>query len=392
MTGSAHRRRPSPVRLLQCTALVSTLDRFAMPPMLVAIALDLGIPLSQVVQAAGAYFLAYGLLQPVWGMISDRFGVVRTLRITLLLSAVATAASALAMSPLAFGLLRCLAGGFFGAVFPAALIYVGDTVPAVRRQREITRLMTGLALGTATASIGAGVLAHLVSWRVVFLLTGVAGLGLSIALRHLAEPAAARTRRLAASVALAVRSRPAMLILLLAFTEGAVLLGALTLLPPAIEAMGVSSSVAGAVTALYGVSVFASAHLVGRLSQRYHPSRLIALGGAASLVACVLMAVSQQPPVAGVVAALLGLAWAAMHSSLQTWATEVLPAARATVVSLFAGSLFLGSAAAAVLVSGLAEAARYREIFLLAAAITVPLAILATWGRATWLRPDQEPA
>jgi MFS family permease len=92
------------------------------------------------------------------------------------------------------------------------------------------------------------------------------------------------------------------------------------------------------------------------------------------------------------VAALLGLAWAAMHSSLQTWATEVLPAARATVVSLFAGSLFLGSAAAAVLVSGLAEAARYREIFLLAAAITVPLALLATWGRATWLRPDQEPA
>ena len=45
-----------------------------------------------------------------------------------------------------------------------------------------------------------------------------------------------------------------------------------------------------------------------------------------------------------------------MHSSLQTWATEVLPAARATVVSLFAGSLFVGSALAAVLVADLAEA------------------------------------
>lgn len=392
MTDGRSRWRPSPVVLLQSTAFVSTLDRFAMPPMLVAIALDLGVPLSQVVQAAGAYFLAYGLMQPVWGMVSDRFGVVRTLRVTLLLSAVATTASALALSPLALGLLRCLTGGFFGAAFPAALIYLGDTVPAVRRQGQITRLMAGFALGMTAASVGAGVLAHLVSWRVVFVLTGVAGLGLSLALRHLAEPATARTRRLTTSIVLTVRSRSTVLILLLAFAEGAVLLGALTLLPPAVEAIGVSSAVAGAVTAMYGVSVFASARLVGRLSQRYHPSRLIALGGGASLLACVLMALSQQPPVAAAVAALFGLAWAAMHSSLQTWATEVLPAARATVVSLFAGSLFLGSAAAAVLVSGLAEAARYQEIFVLAAVTTVPLAILATWGRATWLRPDQEPA
>ena len=50
------------------------------------------------------------------------------------------------------------------------------------------------------------------------------------------------------------------------------------------------------------------------------------------------------------VAIMVGLAWAAMHSSLQTWATEVLPSARATVVSLVAGSLFVGSAVAALAV------------------------------------------
>src|SRR3712207_7371963 len=47
----------SPIRLLQLTAFVSTFDRFAMPPMLVAIALDLDIPLSVVVTAAGGYLL-----------------------------------------------------------------------------------------------------------------------------------------------------------------------------------------------------------------------------------------------------------------------------------------------------------------------------------------------
>src|SRR3546814_6791580 len=94
------------------------------------------------------------------------------------------------------------------------------------------------------------------------------------------------------------------------------------------------------------------------------------------------MAVSQAPVVAIGVAALLALAWTAMHSTLQTWATEVMPDARATVVSMFAGSLFVGSAAAAGAVAGLADSGRYGEIFALAAAATVPLGVFATWGRA----------
>ena len=379
------------IRLLQYTAFVSTLDRFAMPPMLVAIALDLGVPLSQVVQAAGAYFLAYGLMQPVWGMVSDHLGLVRTLRITLVFSGLTTAASALAWSPLSLGVSRCFAGGFFGAAFPSALIYIGDTVPAAQRQAQITRLLVGVALGTALASVGAGVTAHISSWRVVFLLTSVSAFALALAVRHLPETTVRRSHRsVLAPIVHAMRSRITVLVLLLAFVEGAVLLGTLTLLPPAVEATGASSAVAGAVTAVYGVAVYASAHLVGRLSRRHHPSRLIALGGAAGLAGCVIMAVSQRPAVAVIVALLLGFAWTAMHSSLQTWATEVLPAARATVVSLFAGSLFVGSAVAAVLLAGLADAARYREIFLLAAATSIPLSLLAVWGRARWLRPDDE--
>ncbi|WP_127129407.1 hypothetical protein [Georgenia sp. SYP-B2076] len=38
-------------------------------------------------------------------------------------------------------------------------------------------------------------------------------------------------------------------------------------------------------------------------------------------------------------------AWAFLHSSLQKWAIDVTPESRATVVSLFASALFLGSAA-----------------------------------------------
>lgn len=385
--------RLSPRRLLQLTAFVSTLDRFVMPPMLIAMARDLDVPLTQIVQVAGVYFLAYGLMQPVWGMVSDSLGRVRTMRLALALAAVMTTASALMASPLSLGISRGLAGACFAAAIPASLIYIGDTVPAHRRQRDVTDLMVGVALGTAVASVGAGVLAQLLSWRIAFVVTGLGALALVAALRHLAEPPRTRMHRHPlAPLVQVVLDGPARLVLALAFVEGAVLLGMLTLLPPAVEAAGVGAALAGAVTAVYGVAVFGFARLVGALSHRLHTPRLIALGACSAFAACSLAALSRSPAMAVIVAVLLGLAWAAMHSSLQTWATEVLPSARATVVSLFAGSLFIGSAVSALVIAGPAEANRYGEIFTWAAALTIPLGLFATWGRARWRRPEADPA
>lgn len=379
-------------RLLQMIALVSTLDRFAMPPMLIAMAHALGAPLSAIVTAAGAYFLAYGLMQPLWGAASDRIGLVMTIRISLTLAALSTIIAAFSQTVVALGVTRGLAGACFSAAVPASLIYLGDTVPADRRQAEVTRLMTGLALGTAIASSGAGALAQFASWRLMFVLTGLGALVIVAFLGRLPQPPTVRAHASVLTPLLAVaRSGPTRMVLGLAFVEGAVLLGVLTLLPAAVEASGASTSVAGVVTAVYGLAVLAFARVVGALSYRLHASRLIALGAASAVVACAITAVSRTPGVAVTAAVLLGLAWASMHSSLQTWATEVLPAARATVVSAFAAALFLGSALAAVFTGGLAEAHHYAQIFGWATALAIPLGLFATVGRTRWTRPEGEP-
>ena len=385
---SAPSRRPDPIRLLQVNAFVSILDRFAMPPLLIAIAADLDVPLSAIVQAAGAYFLAYGLGQPAWGLVSDSLGLVRTMRLALVVAGLAAVAAAFAWTPLVLGMARGVGGAFFGAAYPAGIIYVGDTVPAERRQRELTRLMVGVALGTALASAGAGVVGQLFTWRAVFVVTGSAALALSLALRLLDEPPRTRDHRNPMAPFLAVaRSRTALFVLGLAFVEGGVLLGVLTLLPSAIEAAGAPTALAGGITAVYGIAVLVFATAVGRLSRRLHPSRLIALGAAAAVAACLVLSLSRAAPAAVAATILLGLAWAAMHSSLQTWATDVLPAARATVVSLFAGALFCGSALAAVAVADLAAAGRYGSIFLAACLALVPLGLVAVRGRARWRPP-----
>lgn len=377
-----------PLRLLQATAFVSTLDRFAMPPLLLAISVDMEAPLAAVVSAAGVYFLVYGLCQPVWGAVADRFGRVRTMRVTLLIAGLSTLAATLVGSPTGLGVARGFAGGFFGAAYPSTLIYIGDTVPAAVRQRDIAGLMVGVAIATAVASVGAGVLADLASWRVAFVITGTTAILLAWGLRRLPEPPTERRRGSPlAPLAEVARSRATLFVLTLAFVEGGVLLGALTLLPPAVEDAGSAAALAGAVIGAYGVAVYLFAWLVGRLSQRWHPAGLIGLGGGAAALGCAILAGSRTPVSAVVVAVLLGLAWTAMHSSLQTWATEVLPDARAAVVSLFAASLFVGSAVAAVLVAGLADEGRYDLIYAGYGALAVPLAVAAAYGRRRWRRP-----
>jgi MFS family permease len=379
-------------RQLQVVAFVSTLDRFAMPPMLVAMAHDLGVPLSSIINAASVYFLAYGLMQPVWGMVSDRIGLVKTMRVALALAAVGTLAAAFCGTALSLGIARGLTGACFSAAIPASLIYIGDTVPADRRQPEVTRLMAGVALGTGLASVGAGTLAEFTSWRLVFVLTGLVALVLIVTLGRLVQPPMVRVHAGVFTPLLAVaRSGPTRVVLALAFLEGMVLLGVLTLLPAAVEATGASASVAGTVTAVYGLAVLGFARLVGAMARRTRAAWFIALGAGAAAAGCALLTVARAPVVALAAAGLLGLAWVSMHSSLQTWATEVLPGVRATVVSAFAGALFLGSAVSAKLAGGFAEAHRYALIFGWATILAVVLGLFATLGRARWIGPEGGP-
>src|SRR5215207_5710105 len=79
--------------------------------MLVTIAADLGVPLAQAAAAASAYFLLYGLMQPVWGMLSDRLGRVRTMRLTMVGVLVPGLLSALAPSLAVLVVARALRGG-----------------------------------------------------------------------------------------------------------------------------------------------------------------------------------------------------------------------------------------------------------------------------------------
>lgn len=376
-------RPPGPVA---AASFASSFDRFAVSPLLVLVALDFGASLAQALAVASAYFLAYGVCQPLWGGLSDRFGRVRLMRAALLAAAAAGTLSAFAPN---LGLLiaaRALTGAFFGAVVPTSLTYVGDTVDEQHRQPALSDLMAAIAVGTALATAVAGILGDLVGWRVVFALPAAFAVACSFALRRLPEPAREVRAGAVATMVQCLRHRWVLVVVALALVEGAVTLGVLTLLAPSLQAQGVSAATAGLATAAYGVSVVLTTRVVRVLTRRMEMAGLMALGGSAVALGYAVLAVHVSVATVLAAATLIGVSWAFLHTSLQTWATVVLPHARGTVVSLFAASLFVGSSLGTWGAGPLSQHARWSLLFGIAAAGAALLTLAAVAARRVYRR------
>jgi predicted MFS family arabinose efflux permease len=372
----------SRLRLLQLASFTSSCDRFAFAPLLFVIATDLGVSLGAAARVASAYALTYGLMQVVWGVLSDRIGRVRTMRVSLLGALVAGLCSALAPNLSTLGVARAVTGGCFAAVIPAALVYVGDTWPAAVRQRPLSDVLAATALGTGLATVGAGLVADLLDWRAALAITALAGGALWWWLRRLPEPSwqppSGSPVRLVARVA---REPWALLVLALTFVEGAAVLGFLVYLAPALQQHGAPAALAGLVTGAYGAGAIAWSRLVKVLVGRLSPPALAAIGGGLLVLGWAAPALAVNAGTVLVAGLLIGGAWAFMHSTLQDWATQVTPWARATAISLFATSLFLGSAAGTALAAPLADAHAFTRIFQIAVALSLPLTVAVTVGR-----------
>ena len=392
---------PRPPRALSVASFVSSFDRFAVSPMLVLIAADLRVPFAAAVAAASGYFLAYGLFQPLWGVLSDRFGRVRLMRWALVGAALAGAASALVPALGALIACRIVAGACFGAVVPTSLTYLGDTYAPSVRQRALSELMGVMALGTAVATGFGGVLADLIDWRLVFTVPAIMALACSVALRGLPEPARPDPADpadpggrggIGRHVGAVLRTPWALLVFGLAFVEGAVLLGTMAFLATALEHRGVTATVAGFGTAAYGLGVWGFSRLVRPLSQRWPVWLLIVAGGTQMCAAYAVVAARVDLVTVVITALLLGGGWSFMHSSLQTWATSVAPRSRGTAVAFFAAALFVGSAVSSWLAGPVAEQGAYAGLFGVSAAVAVPLTVVAALARRRYGALGTEPA
>ena len=376
-------------RLLYLGPFATMADRFAVAPLLIPMAASFHVSLVAVSGVASLYYLAYGLMPTLYGVLADRFGRVRVIRVALVGTALADALSALSPNLTALLVARFVTGGIACGVFPTTLVYLADRFPFKVRQQAIANVLVFVALGTAAGTLGAGLTAHASSWRFFFLIPGAIALAVAIGLRGMPESLLARSsQNPLKQVATVVRHGWAVLVLALSVINGAVMFGFVTYLAPALEANGQSPAIAGVVVASYGVSVLVCTRAFGYVARRT-PAALILAGGATMLLIGYAIAGATQSVVTILAASLLaGGAYAFMQSTFQTWATDVVPEARGTATALFATAIFTGAALATSAVAGLASANRYSVLFVIATLVTMPVLIFGSLAR--WRYPGSD--
>jgi len=373
-------------------SFITMADRFSVAPMLIPISLSLKVPLAAATAAATLYYLAYGLMPPVYGMLADRFGRVRIIRWALAGVAVADLLSAISPNLTLLLVARFVTGALASGVFPMTLVYMGDRFAFTLRQRAIVDLQVWVALGTAAGTLGAGLVSHLWTWRIFFLFPAVLAGLVALLLRKLPESLAHERGSGPVRQIGRVLAHPwALLLFGMLLVEGAVMLGFPTYLAPALEAHGQSAAVAGLVVATYGLAVLGGTRLFKGIARGASAPAVLAAGAVMLLTGFSIAALDQSVIPILAASILAGGAYVFMHSTFQTWATDVVPEARGTSTALAAMAIFFGAALATYGVAGLANAHDYRSLFLIGVALTVPVLIGGTLARARYASPHPDP-
>ena len=368
--------------LLVLLILVVMMDGRVMTAMLAEIADDLGGTVSAAGLALTVYLLAYGVFQLAYGPLADRVGAMRVVSVASVLFALVVAASALAPTLGSLTGARLLTGAVAAAFFPLALATVGNLVAYESRQGAIGALLAAVALGQILGAAIGGLVTAAFSWRTMFVVDAVLAGALVIPLwRFRASvpptPPVPGRHPLAAHRAL-LRDRQAVFLYLAVLVEGAAFFGGIGYLGALLhDGYGLGLEWVGAILVLDGVALLVTSRLVGRIAPRLGESRMIVVGGLLMGGAYLLALVFGNWQAVVPAAVALGAGFALCHSTLQTRATELAPEARGTAISLFAFSLFLGSAIGTAFLGWLLSASGYEAILLASGAALVALALTA---------------
>ncbi len=377
------RSGPVPFALLVAAACLSAIGARAIDPLLSVLAEDFHSSIAAVSVVIAAFTLPYGAVQVVIGPLADRWGKLRVMAGITLAFGLAMAACALAATLWQLSALRALTGAAAAGLVPLSLAYVGDALPYEQRQIAMSRISAGYILGQMLAGPVAGVFGDTLGWRGVFLAVGGVGLlmfGVLAWRACLVQDAPvrrqmgwARYRRLA--------GRPEARVLLLAsMVEGVVFAGSFPFIAPFLRAgWDLSASTVGLVLACFGVGGLAYAAVARRMVPVLGERGLVLLGGA--LLTAGMGGAASLPSwgPCPVLEVMLGFGYMTAHGVLLARATELLPEARSTAMSVFALMLFIGQSLGAV---GLGEAVGligYRNALSLVAIGMAAMTLWLTW-------------
>lgn len=322
-------------------------DNRAIAPMLPAIALALHVSASSAALLVTAYSIPYGLFQLVYGPLADRFGKIRTILLSLGLFSIGTIACGFVDTFSWLLVLRVITGLFAAGIIPTTLAQIGDQFAISDRPRAIAFFMSLSTSGQALGIVIGGLVAQYFSYRILFILIGVAVVPTLVALfrqRHSEKRQAQINIPLLARYSSLLRNRHAWLIYGLVLVEGFVFFAGFTFLGVyGVTELHLSYLEIGLLTATYSLGAFVGSRTIAWALDKMGTSRMPVVGAALMTLGFAVIWGWASVIALTIGFIVMGYGFSYCHSTLQTYATDLLPNGRATAVSVFAFSLFLGS-------------------------------------------------
>jgi predicted MFS family arabinose efflux permease len=371
--------------ILLLAAFVSMIDRSVMPPLLPVIADDLGADIEAIGHSLTVYAVAYAAFQLFWSTLAARYGKVRILVVSTTLGGLANLVTAFTYDALAYSVARGVAGAMFSATITTVLIYYGDTLALKQRAMANANLAAAISVGLATGTVGAGAIAQWFGWRWVYVAIAVFSFALIAALPRLSDAAGGSRERLLPSLRRLAANRWAVSILVFTIVEGVLLIGVFNYLAVALQATGATVLVAGVATAMFGAAVVAISQLMRLILGRWPAWVLMLIAGVAIVGAYIAVAMTISLGTVLAAALLLGLAWAAGHTTMQTWMTDAAADSRAIGMSFFSIALFVGASIGAAVGNVAAGAHRFEVLFAVTTVVAIAYAVVTTVARARYV-------
>ena len=366
------------LNIIAIVTFAGNLSARSMEPVLPLVANDFSITMAVAASLSTASALTYALVQPVLGAAADMFGKARLMLICLVVLGVANIIGAFTTSFELLFVSRLLCGMAAGGTFPIAIGLTGDLVPAHQRQVALGRILAGGITGNLLGASASGVIGDLLGWRNVLVVLGVLMLVCSVVSYtgfRRAGVAGARSGVTFAALRQGYRTifaNPNAAICFTAvFVEGLFILGSLPFVAAFLFDLGETrASIPGLVIGAFAVGGLVYSFTVSRLLPRIGVKSLMIVGAATMAAQFLVVAFGPRWEVHALCYLLMGWGFYSLHGSLQVFASELAPEARASAVSLHAFFFFLGQAAGPIVYGfGLSHAGKQPTLFVSALAV-----------------------
>jgi predicted MFS family arabinose efflux permease len=327
-------------------AFCSNGDNYAAAPLIVEIAKDLHLNISQAALSVTAYMLPFGLFTLLFGPFADRYGKARIINLAAFGTAIFSALGAVAFDLTSLCIIRAINGAFAAAILPVTMSLVGDHFGHDPKEAEnaLGKVLGMMFLGGASATAIGGTLAFLGSWRLVYLVYGIAELIIAISMLKTLEkqPGTVAALNLKDAYRDALANPDLLKTVSIIFLMGSSVFGSFMYAGKFVETRtGYNILLVGLILTFFGLATVVGGRKTGALRQKLG-NRLLLLAGILGSASWALMEAWNSPVLLSLSLAGFGLGFIMIQPILIATAQQLMPKRRGTVMYLASFNMFVG--------------------------------------------------